>query len=161
VYLGAGSISFTTEPIDQQVVGGTDLVVGLTAVTTNPNPQLTYQWRRRDLSGEFVPLDEGAGGGRFVGTRTATLRINSSTCDDAGQYDCLVQDACGAFPSRIVSLSIVAPGDWNGDGAVDFNDFLAYLNDFNGQDPRADLDGDGVIDFNDLLAFLNLFNTPC
>jgi hypothetical protein len=53
------------------------------------------------------------------------------------------------------------PGDWNGDGVIDFNDFLAYLNDYNVQDPRADINGDGVIDFNDLLAFLNLFNTPC
>jgi hypothetical protein len=53
------------------------------------------------------------------------------------------------------------PGDWDFNGTVDFNDFLAFLNDFNTQAPRADLTGDGVVDFNDLLAFLNLFNTPC
>jgi hypothetical protein len=58
-------------------------------------------------------------------------------------------------------LPPACPGDWNGDGSIDFNDFLAFLNDFNTRNPRADLDGDGNIDFNDFLAFLNLFNTPC
>jgi hypothetical protein len=58
-------------------------------------------------------------------------------------------------------IEAVCPGDWNGDGTVDFNDFLEYLNDFNAGNPRADLNGDGVIDFNDLLEFVNLFNTPC
>jgi hypothetical protein len=53
------------------------------------------------------------------------------------------------------------PGDWNCDAAVDFNDLLAFLNDYNAQAPRADLNGDGVVDFNDLLAFLNLYNAAC
>jgi hypothetical protein len=51
--------------------------------------------------------------------------------------------------------------DWNGDGVVDFNDFLAFLNDYNTGDPRADLNGDGTVDFNDFLEFLNHYNTPC
>ncbi|MBM4109025.1 MAG: hypothetical protein FJ255_09505 [Phycisphaerae bacterium] len=51
--------------------------------------------------------------------------------------------------------------DWNEDGVIDFNDFLAFLNDFNNQDPCADLNGDGVVDFNDLLEFLNLYNAGC
>ncbi len=55
----------------------------------------------------------------------------------------------------------LCPADWNCDGTVDFNDFLAFLNDYTAQRPRADLNGDGVIDFNDFLAFLNLYNTPC
>jgi len=55
----------------------------------------------------------------------------------------------------------VCPGDWNFDGVIDFNDFLAFLNDYNAGVPRADLNGDGTIDFNDFLAFLNAFNEPC
>jgi hypothetical protein len=58
-------------------------------------------------------------------------------------------------------IEIGCPADWNGDGVVDFNDFLAYLNDFNASDPRADLNGDGVVDFNDLLHYLNLYNAGC
>jgi hypothetical protein len=53
------------------------------------------------------------------------------------------------------------PGDWNNDGVIDFNDLLAFLNDYNAQNPRADVNQDGVIDFNDLLAYLNLYNTTC
>jgi hypothetical protein len=59
------------------------------------------------------------------------------------------------------ALATNCRGDWNGDGVVDFNDLLAYLNDYNAQNPRADVNADGVVDFNDLLAFLNLYNTPC
>jgi hypothetical protein len=52
-------------------------------------------------------------------------------------------------------------GDLNGDGVVDFNDFLTYLNGYNAGLPEADLNRDGTIDFNDLLEFLNRYNTPC
>jgi hypothetical protein len=67
----------------------------------------------------------------------------------------------GTQTVRAMGVPIECPADWNGDGSVDFNDFLAYLNDYNAQNPRADLNGDGSVDFNDLLAFLNLFNTGC
>jgi hypothetical protein len=53
------------------------------------------------------------------------------------------------------------PGDWNGDGVIDFNDLLEYLNDYNALLPRADINLDGIVDFNDFLEFLNLYNTPC
>ncbi|MBM4109616.1 MAG: hypothetical protein FJ255_12545 [Phycisphaerae bacterium] len=67
----------------------------------------------------------------------------------------------GAALTAIVEATRLCPADWNADGTVDFNDFLAFLNDYNAGAPRADLNGDGVVDFNDFLAFLNLYNTPC
>ncbi len=45
--------------------------------------------------------------------------------------------------------------DLNGDGVVDFNDVLAFLNCFQNGLPCADINGDGVIDFSDILIFLN------
>jgi probable HAF family extracellular repeat protein len=51
--------------------------------------------------------------------------------------------------------------DWNEDGVVDFNDFLAFLNDYNTASVCADLNGDGTVDFNDFLAYVNLFNAGC
>jgi len=62
---------------------------------------------------------------------------------------------------ELVDLTQPCRGDWNGDGVVDFNDFLAFLNDTNAGLPIADLNGDGVVDFNDFLEFLNYYNTPC
>jgi hypothetical protein len=53
------------------------------------------------------------------------------------------------------------PGDWNQDGVIDFNDVLAFLNDFTAQTPCSDVTGDGVTDFNDFLEFLNRFNAGC
>jgi hypothetical protein len=58
-------------------------------------------------------------------------------------------------------------GDWNEDGTIDFNDLLAFLNDYNANANQAcpnscvDLNGDGAVDFNDFLEFLNRYNTPC
>jgi hypothetical protein len=45
--------------------------------------------------------------------------------------------------------------DINGDGVVDFNDVLAFLNCFQNGLPCADINGDGVLDFSDILIFLN------
>ncbi|MBM4108245.1 MAG: peptidase S8 [Phycisphaerae bacterium] len=79
----------------------------------------------------------------------------------------LVQDARPQSPALDADFALVVSGasrcvaDWNADGVVDFNDFLAYLNDFNAGAPRADLNADGVVDFNDLLLFLNRYNAAC
>lgn len=51
--------------------------------------------------------------------------------------------------------------DFDGDGTVDFNDLLSFLNDYNAGLPRADLNRDGTVDFNDLLAFLDALAAGC
>jgi hypothetical protein len=87
----------------------------------------------------------------------------------AVRADEVVQDARPETPGVMdVDYGLVVSGiveacvaDWNGDGVVDFNDLLDYLNDFNAGRPRADLNRDGVIDFNDLLEFLNRYNAGC
>lgn len=55
----------------------------------------------------------------------------------------------------------VCRGDWTHDGVVDFNDLLAFLNDYTSLDEYADLTGDGEWDFNDVLEFLNHYNEGC
>lgn len=45
--------------------------------------------------------------------------------------------------------------DINGDGMLDFQDWLAFINCFTACLPCADLNGDGACDFVDWLAFLN------
>ncbi|MBM4108814.1 MAG: hypothetical protein FJ255_08395 [Phycisphaerae bacterium] len=85
-----------------------------------------------------------------------------------GSYDVTVTVASSSYGETFTGLGQLTinvtgacRGDWNGDGVVDFNDFLAYLNDYNAGLPIADINGDGVVDFNDFLEFLNLYNTPC
>ncbi|MCC6679117.1 MAG: hypothetical protein IT436_18485 [Phycisphaerales bacterium] len=53
------------------------------------------------------------------------------------------------------------PGDLNGDGLLDFGDYLQFLNLYDAQDSRADLNGDGLVDFSDYLEFLNLYEAGC
>lgn len=53
------------------------------------------------------------------------------------------------------------PADFNNDGSVNTLDFLAFLNAYNNQDPRADFNNDGTINTLDFLAFLNAFNAGC
>ncbi len=53
--------------------------------------------------------------------------------------------------------------DYNGDGTVNTQDFLAFMNDFTGSTNigNPDLNGDTKVDTLDFLAFLNAFVTGC
>ena len=57
------------------------------------------------------------------------------------------------------------PADFDGDGTVDFFDYDAYVNCFEGivcpPGKDADFDGDGSADFFDYDAFVVAFETPC
>ena len=51
--------------------------------------------------------------------------------------------------------------DCNGDGVVNTQDVLCYLNLWNAGDAGADCNGDGSINTVDVLCYLNLWNTGC
>jgi hypothetical protein len=51
--------------------------------------------------------------------------------------------------------------DFNGDGALDSFDYLAFVNSFNGAVPKADCTADGELDLFDFLCFVNAFNKGC
>ncbi|HZW08917.1 MAG TPA: GC-type dockerin domain-anchored protein [Phycisphaerales bacterium] len=51
--------------------------------------------------------------------------------------------------------------DFNGDGSVNTQDVLAFLNAWNAGEGSADINGDGTINTQDVLAFLNLWNAGC
>ena len=51
--------------------------------------------------------------------------------------------------------------DWNEDGTVNSQDFLAYLNDWVIDEPEADLTEDGNVDTRDFLVFMNLWVAGC
>jgi hypothetical protein len=122
------------------------------SVTASGQGRLAYQWRKNGVN--LVA------GGRITGVDTPSLVITNLQETDRGQYDVVITGACGSITSNPAGLG-ACEGDWDGDGVIDFNDLLAFLNDYNAQAPRADVNGDGTIDFNDFLAFLNLYNTPC
>ncbi|MCC6675760.1 MAG: hypothetical protein IT436_01325 [Phycisphaerales bacterium] len=53
------------------------------------------------------------------------------------------------------------PADLNGDGMVDFTDYLEFLNLYDAGSLCADFNGDGMIDFGDYLEFLNHYDAGC
>jgi len=63
--------------------------------------------------------------------------------------------------SNIASFTVNQPGDFNGDGVIDFNDLIGFANAwiaYNNNQPFshvADLNNDGKVDFNDLILFAN------
>jgi len=120
---------------------------GSTYTTIETVTENTLSWVRRQVRvSDFM-------------TPTSTMRLRVIARDDTGAIVEAAVDEVSAFAMGCPTPA--CPGDWNGDGVVDFNDLLDFLNDFNAGAPRADVNGDGVVDFNDFLEFLNMYNTPC
>jgi len=124
-------INFTSEPGPVTVCAGTNASFSLDATGLAP---ITNQWRRNG-----VPLSNG---GQISGATTPTLTITGATGANAGSYDCIVTNSCGAVPSDDAPLTIVTggacstccKGDMNNDGqfnALDIQGFVDGL--LNGQ----------------------------
>lgn len=56
-----------------------------------------------------------------------------------------------------ITTASVFPGDFDGDGKVDFTDFFLFADAFGGTDPIYDLDSSGQVDFNDFFIFADNF----
>ena len=52
-----------------------------------------------------------------------------------------------------------SPGDEDGDGDVDFDDFALFADVFNHPSVVFDFDGDGIVSFPDLFHFSDVFGT--
>jgi len=149
--------SVVQQPAPQeQAVGGT--AVFSVSVTGTCPP--TYQWRRNGAPIVDGPGGAAPGGGVVAGARSATLTITSVQPADAGIYDCVVTNLCGAIFSDEASLSVLGgcPADWDGDGQVNSNDIsaflIAWLADVQDGTLEADFDGSGSVNSNDISAFL-------
>ncbi|MCC5785230.1 MAG: hypothetical protein JJU33_00860, partial [Phycisphaerales bacterium] len=161
IFFGSGSIRITEQPVDVSLLPGESFSLQVEAVTDQPNQQLSYQWRKQDAAGEFVPLIDGQGGGRYSGVNTPMLTVIDAVCSDGSIYDCLVMDDCGSFPSIPVTVYVEIFADLNKDGIIDADDFFLFLQFFADGDPRADINGDGIIDADDFFDYLVLFAEGC
>jgi hypothetical protein len=71
-----------------------------TAVASGSSP-LSYQWR---FNGSDL-----IEGGRFLGVNSNRLAIAHCQSSDAGNYDVVVSNACGAATSRTATLTVLQP----------------------------------------------------
>ncbi|MFT3684662.1 MAG: FG-GAP-like repeat-containing protein [Phycisphaerales bacterium] len=130
----------TQQPAAQIVASGAS--VQFTAAATGFGPALTYSWRRNG-----APL---VNGGNISGATTPALTINPATQSDVAFYTLVVSSApaCGSTNVSVTSSQVVlgitggstpagcvadlgATGGLPGhDGALDNNDFIAFINAF-------------------------------
>jgi fibronectin-binding autotransporter adhesin len=65
------------------------------------------------------------------------------------------------YTSNSVIVRVTCNSDYNGDGQVDFFDYLDFVSDFSVEAPDADFNGDNTIDFFDYLDFVNEYARGC
>ncbi len=118
----------------------------------------TYQWQKNGVN-----LNEGS---QLIGVTTDTLTIPGVASADAGTYRCVVTAECGTATSNTAALTVsgppAVPGDLDGDGDVDLDDFALLQVCRNGPGiaptgpicPQADLDEDDDVDGADVWVLL-------
>ncbi len=84
---------------------------------------------------------------RFIAEDAASGSLIEAALDEFLVIDGVCEDDCVA--------------DFNGDGVVNTQDVLAFLNAWTAGDDSADVNGDGLINTQDVLYFLNLWNAGC
>lgn len=92
----------------------------------------------------------------FDGTSGRIMRANLD-----GTNPQVVITGIGLVNSLVFVATAACRADLNGDGVVDFADYLEFLNLYDTGDLRVDFNGDGVVDFSDYLEFLNLYDAGC
>ena len=145
--------TITQQPVSQRIASGG---VAVFSVTATGYDIYGYQWRRYG-----VDLNDD---GRITGSTTATLRIANVGPADVATYSCMVSGGCNSTLSMPASLSLNGvPGDFDGDGDVDMDDFGRFQRCLSGpgvlQDSpvcaSAHLEGtDGDVDGQDLVKFV-------
>lgn len=159
IYYGSSGVIITQQPLGGDYRSGDFFQLNVQA--SSVNSELTYQWRKKNEFGVFVPLIEGQNGGVFTNVDTNTLFVSSVSCDGGGQYDCIVCDSCGCLPTDIAQLNVQATGDFNGDGGIDGSDVAAFFEAWETGDAPADVNSDGGIDGSDVEWFFERWEAGC
>ncbi|MCC6676076.1 MAG: right-handed parallel beta-helix repeat-containing protein [Phycisphaerales bacterium] len=159
-----GACEFIAAPLVTSPPASLALAPASTAMFTVAalgRPTIGYRWR---FEGADLVDGPSAGGGTVSGATTAALTITGVGPGDAGRYECVLTNSCGSVASAGAWLVVTPPAcraDLNGDGQVDFADYLEFLNLYDAGDLRADFNGDGQVDFADYLEFLNFYDAGC
>ncbi|MFG0241689.1 MAG: S8 family serine peptidase [Phycisphaerales bacterium JB054] len=97
-------------------------------------------------------------------TNLEVEQILFETCEDLGSAG---NDTYWGWGRVDVAAGVQAAldgaciADWNGDGSVNTQDVLAFLNAWTAGDSTADVNNDGSVNTQDVLAFLNAWTAGC
>ena len=109
-------------------------------------------------SGKVAGILDGGGGG----SRSESYVLSAGSLGQphgTGELSSSRYELVAGFLGRVTSSPVRLTGDFNGDRAVDFIDFLLFAGSFGrsrgeeGYEARFDLDGNGRIAFSDFLSF--------
>ncbi|MCC6675676.1 MAG: hypothetical protein IT436_00905 [Phycisphaerales bacterium] len=115
-------------------------------------------WNDRDgllytinaANGQLLRINPATGVATLVG---ATNALFSGTAGGTG---------VGAYGMAVRQIAVATcEVDLNGDGIVDFADYLEFLTRYDAADLSVDFNGDGMVDFADYLEFLTLYDAGC
>jgi hypothetical protein len=137
-----------SEPSTQSTCPGGSVRFTITAAGGG---SIGYQWREDGINLDDEP-------DHISGAHTAILTIVHTAATDAGDYDCVVSNACGSTASDGATLTVCV-ADFNCSGAVDSQDFFDFLNAFFAGD--ADFNHSGATDTQDYFDFLSAFFAGC
>ena len=96
---------------------------------------------------------------------SVTFKLGVDTAKYGEKFTVYVGGTGVAAPaSAPLSFSNGGPGDANGDGVVDLDDYMLVINAYNAEkgeakySENADLNGDGIIDIDDYMLVINNYN---
>ncbi len=144
-----------TQPVEiTQQPSAVSTCLGGTAelsVVATGGPVVSYRWRKNSVDINTASNPSAA---------TSTLTLANVSAADAASYSCYITNPCGSEVSDPANLNI-CPADFNCDAALDFFDYLDFVQAFSSQLPAADYNADFIVDFFDYLDFVQAFSTGC
>jgi hypothetical protein len=117
-----------------QIVAGVEDAV-FTCVVRGGGP-FVFEWQKRQDNGSWIAITPG---GRYCFPPTGfpdlcgpvpgnTLIIRGTVPNaDSGTYRVRLTGPCGDTFSQLFTLNVLCPADYNGDGVVDFFDYLDFV----------------------------------
>jgi hypothetical protein len=125
---------------------------------------------RTHAQGTFEPI-LGTDGAPLRWEWNGTMTHNWSSAFSFGDYAATYRVFVGYFDGTPypgyspgeVTLAWAWPcdADFNGDTVINSLDFIAYLNGYVANDPKADFNGDTIVNSLDFIAFLNAYVAGC
>lgn len=146
--------TITQQPVNSAVNYGQNATFSVQATGYG---SLAYQWQKDNA--------DITDGGHYSGSTTSILTVSNIDTGDVASYRCIVSNPGGSTPSEPATLTVLMPGDFDGDGDVDMDDFAVLQNCFGTINPAGpcvgtDLSADGLTDYGDRPFFQGCMSGP-
>ncbi|MDP1661158.1 MAG: VCBS repeat-containing protein [Phycisphaerales bacterium] len=183
----SAQFTFTQNPQTKRVCpGGTSAATFSAAAATNVAGGITaYRWER-SIGGAWTTLPSGTVAGMgdvsFSGNNSSMFvtNVQGNPGDLVASVRCVSTNACGTLASNVAELRIILPcggadvggvgGVYTGcgDGVLDNNDFVVFIDLFFNGNALADVGSqggvpgaDGQFNNNDFVVFIDMFFNGC